>query len=177
MVDPVTVGLVKLGVYMWKSSTLVDKVNRSTKELMILDTDGDQHITVADIRRALARTKFDSSAASVNMRCMLVFVLGAYERWEKDPDGTNKILKRSKPFLASWDSRPGVKKLEKALCAFFRTGAEEKIRDKIMKAVVEEGKEEIKGRIQEELIGNVIEEILSDMFGQQIAELAISLLF
>ncbi len=168
--DPFSViALAKVGYYLYKSDSLVDKVNHAVMQLTANKT---RNVSREELKHALHKLKGRKSAADVHMRCMLLFILAAYERWDADPHGTESKLKQSKPMLSSWDSDPKIRKLEMVLCTYFRSHAEKKIKKKIESFATDE----IKGQM-EDAIGDVVEEVLQEIFGEMVTDALMALLF
>eukprot|EP00899_Mesostigma_viride_P027173 jgi/Mesvir1/7640/Mv02069-RA.1 len=109
--DPITMmigGAIKLGMYLDKSSSVVDKVNATVKFFMQYDTDGDRSMSAKELQKMLVAMKDKNDANAMNTRCLIYFVMGCHVAWEKDPATTKKKLERSKFWNTTWDSDPAL---------------------------------------------------------------------
>ena len=112
--------LALLGVYhAIRSSSRIDKVNKTVKHLLTLDRDGDKQLSNGELEAALKSLKGRSDKTALKERSLLVYLIAAHKRWARDPKGTKERLKKACPFGGSWNKDPNVAKLEMMVYSFF----------------------------------------------------------
>jgi hypothetical protein len=94
--------------------------------------------------------------------------------WAKNPKGVDGKLSQSKPFLASWDRKPGRAKLEKIVCTYYRGGCGERIEKALANCAKDEGTGQIKEAVFEETIGPLVSQVLEELFGNMLGELMLA---
>ena len=168
--DPFIVkALLMLADYLGKSDSLVDKVNTTIEHLLKnFDTDKSGDLSLAELKAALEKLKDQNAADAVNLRCVIFFVFVSLTKWDRDPEGTDKCMSKTKPMIASWSKDPRRAKLEKIVCTYYSSN-----RGKKIKGMVDELAKEYKGEIREmliETIGPDVKMLISEIFCDVVPE-------
>lgn len=136
-----------------------------------VDKDGSKTLEPRELRAALASIRGRKDRNAVMGAALLSYIAAAQQATARNPK-TLEAMAATKPMGFSFDRDPRVARLQAMVCFYVTKGVQDKIGEKLARKV----KEEVGGMIKEEIIGPIIEEAMTELCGEFIAGVVMSII-